>query len=492
MCHKGHDVGYSRKSSFFCDCGAESATAVEQNRTQCQCLSPLSDDRIQALYEETPESEDSEPAQVPTYPNKFTQYTIENFPTECKQSLLKLVEDAKRSKWDEILLLLFTRYQTNAHASSISFTSLLGDKPSGSTICTEGPNLISRSAVPLNLEHHTGASFLPIRAAKANALQLRMISDSTNHIRKNRPNPSLNTQLIASDDRGRLIIAESTSVLFCSAIPHVNTREYPGIPAVSHLSRSQLNILGSDRVKFQIFGMTICPENNRHVLFWGASEACVAIVSSSFDSFEQIIYLTLQLEPTECESEYLLKCEWMPESELMVVAICGTVVHVFDLKRIENSCCKATTHYALAYEDVLIRSAAMTGCLSRGEGDDETFCGIRAKLALLLDTGRMHFIELAVDEDGDLEDQGENYIECGAGASFPSAGIRRYNGGSPMTRGSTTSTLGEGVFLTHLRQSNLLIYQCISSCCVAMLLDSDGAICGSFGMFLSLSVFVAS
>jgi len=39
VCHKGHDVGYSRKSSFFCDCGAEVRTTA--GRISCKCLAPL-------------------------------------------------------------------------------------------------------------------------------------------------------------------------------------------------------------------------------------------------------------------------------------------------------------------------------------------------------------------------------------------------------------------------------------------------------------------
>ncbi len=37
--------------------------------------------------------------------------------------------------------------------------------------------------------------------------------------------------------------------------------------------------------------------------------------------------------------------------------------------------------------------------------------------------------------------------------------------------------------LAHLRLAKCLLYQCVSSPCIAMLLDEDGAICGSFGEF---------
>ena len=35
-CHSGHRVAYSRKSRFFCDCGADGATPAPQHR--CYCL----------------------------------------------------------------------------------------------------------------------------------------------------------------------------------------------------------------------------------------------------------------------------------------------------------------------------------------------------------------------------------------------------------------------------------------------------------------------
>ena len=406
----------------------------------------------------------------------FADLMIRGFHSEFKRSLQLLVDEARLSQWHETILQLFYICHKNTPSSTTDFSSILSNSSSITTMSTAGaPKLESRSGLPLKLRYLAGPSLLPLRAAKANALQLRILPDSsTSHIRKTRADTT--TQLIAADDRGRLVVAESTSVLFCSAIPIVNLRHVENSTA-THLSRSQLSILGSDKVKFQINGVAFCPDNNRHLLVWGTSEACVAIMAKGFGSFERLIDLKLQLEPNECESEYLLKCEWMPQSELMVIAICGSVIHVFDLKRVENNSCKATTHYALAYEDVLIRSSCSLATKAMEAGNNS---GVRAKLALLLDTGRMHFIDLTVDEDGILEDQGESYIECGAGASFPSAGIRRHCGGDPVAAGSTATTFGEGIILSFLRQSKLLLYQCISSCCIAMLLDDGGAICGSF------------
>jgi len=206
----------------------------------------------------------------------------------------------------------------------------------------------------------------------------------------------------------------------------------------------------------------------------------VAIISKNLDSFERIIELKLNLDPSE-ECEYLVKCEWTPQSELHLVAVCGAVVHVFDLKRAKNNSCNATMHYALACEDVLIRSATFIDGLLVNDGSDT-----ETRLAILLDTGRLHFISLTIDEEGNLEDQGESYIEIGDGVSFPSAGIRRYCSGDVSPKGATATSFGEGLYLVHLKLANVLLYQCVSSCCIGMLLDDDGTICGSFGMFVFL------
>ena len=340
------------------------------------------------------------------------------------------------------------------------------------------PDLTSKSGQSLLLQRLAQTSMVAIRAARSSALQSRAVPSSSSttggSIRKTKND--IHIQTMVADNRGRLYIAESSSVVFCSAIPVVNAR-FMDNPASSHVSRSQLNILGSGSIEFTINGMSMCDDNNRHLLLWGASKACVAIVSKNLDSFERIIELKLNLKPSE-DHEYLVKCDWLPKSQFQIVAVCGTVVHVFDLKRAVNDICNATTHYALAYEDVLIRSATLVGCLPV---DDSSV--VETKLALLLDTGRLYFISLVIDEEGNLEDHGESYIEIGQGVQFPTAGIRRYTGGEPASKGSASFTFGEGVYLSYLRQSNLLLYQCVSSCCIAFILDDEGSICGSFGEY---------
>ncbi len=449
----------------------------------------MSEDIFRTLYEGELKVTDKLKSddQVQDISDNFIEVMATSSPSECKESLQLLVKEAVDSEWRESIMLLLNQCFRCASSKSDGATSLKKQLACAETnqlkVGPECPNLQARSGKPLALKCLDTACMLPIRAAKASAIQSRILSglsSLSSHPRKSAN--SFHGQAIASDRRGRLFVAESSSVLFCSAIPSVNVRDVENSQSC-HLSRSQLSILGSDSVKFPIIGLAINSENNRHLLVWGSLKACVAIVSKNLDSFEKMIELKLNLDPSE-ECEFLIKCEWIPQSELHLAVICGAVVHVFDLKRTKNNACTATTHYALAYEDVLIRSATFIGGLLVDNGTIET------RLAILLDTGRLHFISLTIDEDGNLEDQGESYIEIGDGVSFPTGGIRRHCSGTVSPQGATASTFGEGLNLVHLKMANLLLYQCVSSCCIGMLLDDDGAICGSFGKSVRASLIV--
>jgi hypothetical protein len=49
-CHEGHDVTYSRHSSFFCDCGGEPPGEGE-SRGPCKCVTPISSGEVKRILE---------------------------------------------------------------------------------------------------------------------------------------------------------------------------------------------------------------------------------------------------------------------------------------------------------------------------------------------------------------------------------------------------------------------------------------------------------
>ena len=564
-CHRDHDVGYSRKSSFFCDCGAEVASAGEENRVACQCLSPLSSKELATIYEE-PESaakksedqvadpdkqimESSSSTAAPkeamnhiaTHSHERAKRTINalvRYHPERVEAAIKSVMNEVKPSWGECLIEVFdgcfqawSKKVENPDAlsgdlgSALSSSAMVGSGNNDLALAANAtretgtsdrfPDISSRSGMVLSLSKIHGNTMIPVRAAKANSVTVKLSSDpSTDRIKKALLSKNnIKRSALVSDSRGRVVVAEPNSLFFCSALPLVNVR-YPAGSAPSTrppIDRNQLCCLGSHKVDFSVVGMQFCPENDRHLVIWGTAEASIIVLSKNFDMVEKKIDLTIELEPNECDSEYLLKCDWLPSSETHVAVFCGTFVKVFDARRsttpsapasasssgstsaatapdrCKQYTCSSTTCYTLAYEDALIRSAAVVplekaASLSSSEEDktdhDASSC---AKIFLLFDSGRIHGIDIAFDSNSDLDDQGEIYIEAIGGLSFPTAGVRRYGGAAPGSADSKSTSFGEGSSLVYLEQSGLLLYKCISSCVVAFVIDrQSGDISGSF------------
>ena len=243
MCHKNHDVGYSRKSSFFCDCGAEEVSSG--SRQKCKCLTPIDDTTFNLLNSnEVATSIDGQSQREVDNPAKLLFLT---YPEECANALQLLTKEAKTSSWNQTILTLFKSFKTDR----FDFSFLHESAQVGSKSYLERPDLSLRCGVPLNLQLLDNQSMLPVRAAKAGSVKIGMMSSSpVTHMRRHRNG----RHLIESDVRGRIVCAESNSLLFFSAIPSINTR-HMATPYSSHLSRSQLCCLGSERVSFDVHGI---------------------------------------------------------------------------------------------------------------------------------------------------------------------------------------------------------------------------------------------
>ena len=549
VCHRGHDVGYSRRSSFFCDCGAEmSESSNHDAKVSCRCLKQISSNELNLIYNQGKAEVEqkirpdrslaksfstigtsSDLLRVSSksiFSNEIVMNAIYSSPAITESVVSDFVEVLRVTGWTQSLFAQFERYfeewKTKKksrlfydHFFNLPPLSKVSSLTMGNTQRKESHTSTQhciRDGKSLKLETITKDTMFKIRATKPNAVNMRLSLDaSSSHKRKT------HRCAIVSDNRGRVIIAEPYSLVFISAASVTNTRHVVK-PLETPIKRSQLCVLGTAKVKMNAVGMQLCPTNNRHLVVWGMSEACVVVLNKFCDAAEAVINLAIELEPHECDTEYLIKCEWIPGSETLVLAICGTFLKVFDIRRSngmgsdKNISCRSTTCYTMGYEDVLIRSATMIGgyfnkylienikqTLIRDknsdkknnhlvDGDEEKFTSsiiygskeYAVQLIILMDTGRLSVTELRIDANGDLEDQGESYIECGDGLRFPIGGVRRHLGASPCIQGSTSNSLGQGSTLHYLRQSNLLLYKCVSSPLIAMQLDKAGNIVGSF------------
>ena len=109
-----------------------------------------------------------------------------------------------------------------------------------------------------------------------------------------------------------------------------------------------------------------------------------------------------------------------------------------------------------------------------------------SKIVLLFDTEQIHFIDLSLDFNDELEDQGGSYIDYGDEMSFPTSGIQLGDEISVEPIGSKSKSLGEGLFLAYLPQSGILLNKYVSSPVVAFTFDIDNKIVGSFELLLNV------
>lgn len=544
VCHRGHDVSYSRYSSFFCDCGAEdgaSTAASERNRVSCKCLSPLAEDDINSVFgkegwddgeqKQQPSEKRSLPTENWKLNNKRFQQT-KNIFIEIAKDALGNGNGAHVSSLDQLVLqvqnenwfnFLFTALQNqfelwksstsgsdsgigSASASnSLSAKKIKKEREETSGISVNGIDwpfhwlrqlLHRRNGKGFELRSCSSSMpLIPIRVAKAGSFQLKLSSDESSDRLKRATllkNQIYRSALVA-DSRGRLIIAEPSSIVFCAAAAAVNVR-YVHNPTSENqfLSRSSMCILGSSAVKFNVVGMRLCRENERHLAFWGTSEVSVAVIKSSYDSIERTIELPVDVD-LECDADYLVKCEWVPGSQTMVAVGCCRFICIFDIARTDSeNRALPIISFSLGYEMVLRDITILPANPSIYDGNvveppqhsKKTSKKVKKKVAkmyVLLQNGKLHCIDLQYGaNDSKLDVIGERHFESSESITLPIVGVRMFKDTSAGTLSGTSKSLGEGSTLSYLSQSRLLLYKCDTSSVLALTLCPMGRIKGSF------------
>ncbi|KAI2506062.1 zinc ion binding protein [Fragilaria crotonensis] len=403
------------------------------------------------------------------------------FHEEALIAIKKVKAAASRDSW---VLTIFGLINDQSQGESTTWVLGEGEGASSPTITQESiiSVLIGRSGTPLKLDSFDDPKLVPIRAVRAGSFNVKLSLDSTTDRVKRTmlARHGIVRSAVVADSRGRLIIAEPSSLVFCSILPAINTR-YVDDPLTTQIGRSQMSVVASHPLSFDIVGMRTCTENERHVVVWGTSEACVVVLARHGIGVERTVHLDLDLEPHECDSDYVLRCDWVPASQALVSVACGTFVKVYSVANAENDeIIIPQLSYNVAYEAV-IKDSAWVSLPFRSQSRKGEPKKRKLTLFLLMDTGRLHEIQLQLDNQGNIDGQGSSFLEGSSRCvDIPTVGVRPYEGVTAGKPGSSTRSMGEGCSLCFLPLSNMLLYKCISSCVVALPFDKAGDIAGSF------------
>jgi hypothetical protein len=493
VCHKGHDVVYSRSSSFFCDCGAEAGSADGQNRVSCLCLSPMSEEEAKRVFDEEKEKKkflDSQEVSNLINPVKDDHPELLLRADLFVDAALRMGEKAAiaidsiekaavRDSWLSIILMFIEKHP---HCHNIKGHSketpmdVLSQKLNPDFVL----NKLQRSGVQLDLKRNENNQVIPIRAIRSGSFNVKLSLDITAD-RLKRKSMGKNTffrSAIVSDSRGRQIIAEQKKLTLCTIVPVINTN-FVDDTLRSPVGRSMINVTASHIFGFNIIGIQLCRDNERHVLIWGVSEAYVVILTRTWDRVEKSIAIDLDLDIHENESNLVLRCDWIPDSQTYLSVTCGSFIKVFNLLTcISEEPLIAIITYSVAYEAVVKDTAWV---LQPSQLNKAKVQKKKLFLFLLMNTGRLHEVQLEINREGVFETLGVFHLESSSKCTdIPTDGIRPYAGVTPGQSGSTTKTMGEGCCLHYLSQSNILLYQCVSSCVVALTFDEHGSVIGSF------------
>jgi len=295
--------------------------------------------------------------------------------------------------------------------------------------------------------------------------------------------------ILVSDSRGRVVIAEPGSLLFFSPLAAVNARSVKKSED-EHFTRQQMCVLGTSPISFNVIGMRLCPENERHLIIWGASEACILVLKTDYSGVEDTISLTFEVDDQDRDGDdALVNCEWLPGSQTHVAVGVSRYVRLFDVCRFEATGKSKRAHPVIGYNlgfEASLRDLSIVPqkeYSSSGEHTTEASANYRgeniSKMFLLLENGRLHSLDIKIC-NGKIESPCELHFEPSECVSISTEGIRPRSTSSIGLPGATSRTLGEGSKLVYLKQSRCLLYKCKSAAVVALMLGTDGNVTGTF------------
>ena len=318
MCHKGHDVGYSRKSSFYCDCGAPGADENDRRNSQhplCKCLSPISND-IQVSLENvtfgvkesnSSHHADNRNAIVDHFWNDVTEMLTSTMQETFQSSLEGFVRSIDSNNIEK----LFDVFNENFDA--LKARGIQNTQNDHDDIGMEEQSIIAnRTGSEVDFGVLEEVMFLPIRSYQTATISTRISNEtSTDRLKKSIVTKNgIERNVIVADRRGRLIMYEHSSLLFCSGKSIANVRHKITSHEI-HQPRSDMCVLGSSKIKCNVIGMSLNPEDDCRLAAWGVSDAFVYFINESCNEVQCVVELDVGLDIYDCDTDYIVKVEWV-------------------------------------------------------------------------------------------------------------------------------------------------------------------------------------
>lgn len=456
ICHAGHEVSYSRFSAFFCDCGAESG--MQGRCFECKCLTEVSQDvfeRSMASGLRTTNANVRDGRRWVSSSSSLssaescTSIAMARFPDTVDESLRLFIDLGRREDW-------FTRVLSSAY---IDIPELRHSSVGATTYESTRSLLRDRASSVSFLPATEMGSLSCTGAFRSGAFKVRMSEENSVESLKRALLSTGGTfrKAMTSTSRGLVLVAETNSVLLCTLLPAICA---PDSDSRLQLPRSSACIVGAKPIGFNIVGLRLCDSMEDRLVVWGTHEASVAILNESRTSVDRILAIDVGLGTIESSLGVVLDCGWLPSSSSFLF-VCSTRSLV--LYEVKGASSVARVSTLIDGAESAIRGFVVSELKSRSRA--------RWKCHVLTDDGHLHAIEL----------------RCHAGSLYasnlnidPRNSIKIPVNSSKDSSPAFSLTLGEGIDLTFLQQSRLLLYQAVGESVLALPLDEACSISSSF------------
>jgi len=338
VCHRGHDVSYSRFSAFFCDCGAESEES--NNCRQCSCLTALPAEKISEVFADgggrcriqlqgaPSSSRGIHHLQADSMAQTIAcAFAKRFFPNPSRKSIEVLMKVAREEVWNSAMFrLLKGKYMAYKSASGKPIVPSLGE--GGVASCTSLRSSLLKRKPTAPIEKGL-VTFKPIMLCSAGTFNARPADSGALESLKRilMANSGVWRNAMDVDSRARIFMAESRYLLFCSLLPSLNDAS-----ANTVHSRASVAVLLKESFDFNITGVKLCRNTETKLLVWGAREAAIIEFSPHNISFGKKTELELGLSSLESGPEYVCSGNFLPGSADVVFLQFASSIFFFNLK----------------------------------------------------------------------------------------------------------------------------------------------------------------
>ena len=338
ICHRGHDVAYSRFSPFFCDCGGDDENKGYEIQGRCKCLTLDArdsllmmnryTDRIIASRREGTILASSLSAEV------CSMIARNAFMKNCLAAIEKCKIPGVASAWFHVGLECCQSYLDRW--KYLSFARLFGNDQVSKSISLPRKIFQDDKVISLHYENVLSSGYLMIGTFQSELCNNSLIDKISE---ESLLSVSAGKHILDADSRGRLVVVESFRLVFFSGFCLLNSQPSHIIATNANMTNIAANVscFSSIPTGRQMFGAKFASDSDNVVCAWGQKEAKVLFLNRFLTAVDLQTNLTLGITNDDDLPTRIVNCCWLAGSNMLLAVGCNDRLFIFDLSKMERS-----------------------------------------------------------------------------------------------------------------------------------------------------------